>query len=137
MLHRSCSSSCRCAEDCFFDQEIPQLLDTVIDFFVAQSRAVRFSLSWRRVSTVAVHRQGDSRCAVWVMCVAGRALCTRTGSLFDPAIRAGTLGACSQAFCHPIRCMLVMVYRQRSSLYTQVRTTTTTPHHHHEAFLSG
>ena len=65
------------------------------------------------------------------MCDAGRALCTGTGSGFDPRHQggegvAGTPGACSQAFCHPIGCMLVMVYRQRSSIYTQVRTTTTT-----------
>ena len=42
----------------------------------------------------------------------------------SPAIRAGkgvvgTPGACSQVFCHPIRCMLVMRYRQRYVINTQ------------------
>ena len=31
---------------------------------------------------------------------------------------AGTPGACSQVFCHPIRCMLVMRYRQRYVINT-------------------
>ena len=39
---------------------------------------------------------------------------------------AGTPGACSQVFCHPIRCMLMRSYRQRHDRYTIVRTTTTT-----------
>ena len=38
---------------------------------------------------------------------------------------AGTPGACSQVFCHPIRCMLVMRYRQRYVINSAVRTTTT------------
>ena len=39
---------------------------------------------------------------------------------------AGTPGACSQVFCHPIKCMLMRSYRQRHVRYTIVRTTTTT-----------
>ena len=31
---------------------------------------------------------------------------------------AGTPGACSQVFCHSIRCTRVMVHRQRSSIYS-------------------
>ena len=38
----------------------------------------------------------------------------------------GTPGACSQVFCHPIKCMLMRSYRQRHVRYTIVRTTTTT-----------
>ena len=45
---------------------------------------------------------------------------------------AGTPGACSQVFCHPIRCMLVRSYRQRHVRNSPVRTTTTT-----QAFDSG
>ena len=47
---------------------------------------------------------------------------------------AGTLGACSQVFCHPISCMSVRSYRQRYVRNSPVRITTTTtpppPHHH-------
>ena len=39
---------------------------------------------------------------------------------------AGTPGACSQVFCHPIKCMFMRSYRQRHDRYTIVRTTTTT-----------
>ena len=42
---------------------------------------------------------------------------------------AGTPGACSQVFCHPIRCMFMRSYRQRHVRYSIVRTTTTTTHH--------
>ena len=49
---------------------------------------------------------------------------------------AGTPGACSQVFCHPIRC-IVMVHRQRFSIYTRSAPPpppppTTSHHHHHD-----
>ena len=39
---------------------------------------------------------------------------------------AGTPGACSQVFCHPIRCMFMRSYRQRHVRFSIVSTTTTT-----------
>ena len=66
-------------------------------------------------SAVAVH--GVTGCLFW-------AVYTDTRPGVTPAIRAGngvagTPGACSHVFCHPIRCMLVMRYRQRYVINTQ------------------
>ena len=47
---------------------------------------------------------------------------------------AGTPGACSQVFCHPIRCIYYGIWKNtchKSRVRTTTTTTTTTPPHHH------
>ena len=62
-------------------------------------------------------------CCSWIDGMSFRGRVHRCTARGDPRHQggegvAGTPGACSQVFCHPIRCMLVMRYRQRYVINT-------------------
>ena len=71
----------------------------------------RFSSSSGAVCEMAVEIPQLQHVEAWML---GGALCTGTGPGFDPRHQggegvAGSPGACSQVFCHPIRCKRIGV----------------------------
>ena len=118
---RSYSSSCR-RHSCHYaeadphgpcDQEIHLLLDIVIDFPVVQ--VVQFPGRWSRLAENCGFHSCSSCLVVYMPVVVHDKLASFSGRVHrytarvDPRHQggegvAGTPGACSQVFCHPICC---------------------------------
>ena len=116
-----------------------QTIDKVFDVSVVQDQQVLRVLTWRRRSSL--HSCSSLRLPGWMTCLSWcNDRCWSGRSSWGPVHRyrarvdprhqggegvSGTPGACSQVFCHPIRCM------HRRRVWRDTHVVHTGPHHHH------